>query len=56
MEESSNGLNGKQKHGKRYGRSLTYLAFGSGWRAPGCIDPVIKNVYIMIYNKKADEK
>ena len=29
MEEPSDGLNEKQKHGKSYGRNKTYLAFGT---------------------------
>ena len=34
-EKLSNGLNEKQKHGRRNGRSL---AFGNGWTALGCIN------------------
>ena len=36
MEEPSDGLHEKQKHGRRYVRSLV---FGRGWTTPGCIDP-----------------
>ena len=35
MEETSDGLHEKQKHGRRYGRRYGY---GSGWTALGCID------------------
>ena len=35
MAEPSDGLHGKQKHGIKQ----TFLAFGSGWTAPSCIDP-----------------
>ena len=38
MEEPSDGLHEKQKHGRRCCRKQTYLAFGSGWTALGCID------------------
>ena len=40
MEEPNDGLHEKQKHGRRYGRRYTFLAFGSGWTALGCIDPI----------------
>ena len=40
MEEPSDGLHEKQKYGRRYGRKYTYLAFGSGWTALGCIDHI----------------
>ena len=39
MEEPSDGLHEKQKHGKSYGIGLTYSTFGSGWTVFGCIDP-----------------
>ena len=40
MEELSDSLQEKQKHGRRYGRRS--LAFGSGWTALGCIG---RNIY-----------
>ena len=40
MEEPSDGFHEKQKHGRRYGRGQTSFAFGSGWTALGCIDPI----------------
>ena len=39
MEEPSDELHEKQKHGKRYGRRQTSLAFGNGYAAPNYIDP-----------------
>ena len=39
MEEPSDELHEKKKPGRRYGRGQTYLTFGSGWTALGCIDP-----------------
>ena len=39
MEKPSERLPEKQKHGRRYGRGYTSLAFGSGWTALGCIVP-----------------
>ena len=36
---NQDGLHEKQKHGRRYGRGS--LAFGSGWTALGCRDPVL---------------
>ena len=44
MEEPSDGLHEKQKHG-RYGRSYTSLAFGSGCKALGSIDPNNNHIY-----------
>ena len=38
MEEPSDGLDEKQKYGRRYGKRQTSWAFGSGWTALGCID------------------
>ena len=46
QEGPSVGLRKKQKHGRRYGRRWTTLAFGSGWTALDCIDPI----YIYISN------
>ena len=43
MEEPSDGLHEKQKRGRRYGKGQTSLAFGSGWTALGCIDPINNN-------------
>ena len=40
MEEPSDGLLEKQKHGRRDGRRWTSWAFGSGWTDVGCIDPI----------------
>ena len=48
MEEPNDGLHEKQKHGRRYGRRLISLAFGSGWTAISCIEHNKKNVYIHI--------
>ena len=39
MEGPGDGLHEEQRHG-RYGRRKTSLAFGSGWTALGCIDPI----------------
>ena len=39
MEEPSEGLDEKQKPGRRYGRGWTSLAFESGQTVLGCIDP-----------------
>ena len=39
-------LDEEQKHGRRYGRRSTSLAFGSGWTALGCIDPIYRYRYI----------
>ena len=38
IEESSDELHEKQKHGRRYGRRQTSLVFGSGWTALGFIE------------------
>ena len=38
MEEPSDRLHEKQKHGRRHGGRQTSLAFRSGWTALGCID------------------
>ena len=38
MQEPSDGLHEKPKHGRRYGRGQTSLAFGSGWMALVCVD------------------
>ena len=46
MEEPSDGHHEEQKHGRRYGRRQTSLAFGSGWTALGCIDPIYRYRYI----------
>ena len=43
MEEGSDGLHEKQKHGRRHGRTQISLAFESGWTTLGCIDPNIIN-------------
>ena len=47
MEEPSEVLHEKKKHGRRYGGRL---AFGSGWTAFGCIDPIY--IYYIIINNK----
>ena len=39
-EEPSDGLHEEKRHGRGYGRRETSLAFGSGWTALGCIDPI----------------
>ena len=39
-EEPGDGLHEEQKHGRRYDRRQISLAFGSGWTALGCIDPI----------------
>ena len=38
MQEPSDWLYEKLKHGRRYGRRLTFLAFGNEWTVLGCID------------------
>ena len=38
VEEPSDGLREKQKHGRRYGRGQTFLVFGNGQTVLGCID------------------
>ena len=48
MEEPSDGLHGEQKHGRICGRRKTSLAFGSGWTALVCIDPIYIYIYIII--------
>ena len=40
MEEPGDGLHEEQRHGRGYGTRYTSLAFGSGWTALGCIDPI----------------
>ena len=40
MEEPSDGLYEEQKYRRIYARRYTFLAFGSGWTALGCIDPI----------------
>ena len=39
-EEPDDGLHEEQKHGRKSDRRSTSLAFGSGWTALGCIDPI----------------
>ena len=51
MEGPSDGLNEKQKHGRRYGRGYTSLAFGSRWTVLGCIDPKIKFSFLILILK-----
>ena len=46
-EEPSDELHEKQKRGRRYGRKYTYLEFGSGWTALGCVDPIYIYIYIL---------
>ena len=63
MEEPSDGLHEKQKHGRKYGRRYTSLAFWGGWTALDCTDPnkkiiltsitgfiVLKCVYVKFKN------
>ena len=47
MEEPGDGLHEEQRHGRGYGGEYTYLAFGSGWTALSCVDP------IYIYNNNS---
>ena len=49
MEEPSDGFYEKQKHGTRYGRRQTSLAFGSRWTALGFIDSYIYNYFNGFY-------
>ena len=51
MEEPSGGLHEKEKHGRRYGRSQTFLAFISGQAALSCIDPNNNNNNNNKFNK-----
>ena len=44
MEEPGDGLHEEQRHGRGYGEEYTSLAFGSGWTALGCVDPIYKLV------------
>ena len=50
MEEPSDRLGEKQKHGRGYGKKYRHLAFGSEWTDLGCIDlNNKKNVLIILF-------
>ena len=44
MEEPGDGLHEEQRHGRRW----TSLAFGSGWTALGCIDPIYITIILPV--------
>ena len=46
MEEPGDELHEEQRHGRGYGGEQTSLAFGSGWTALGCVDPIY--IYILL--------
>ena len=46
MEEPSDRLNEKQKHGRSMAEDKTSLAFGSGWTDLGCIYELSFRVYL----------
>ena len=48
MEEAGDGLHEEQRHGRGYGGEQTSLAFGNGWTALGCVDPIYIYIYIYI--------
>ena len=55
MEEASDGLHEKQKHGRRYGRGEAFLAFGSGWTALGCVGRNNNKINILLFKAKGEQ-
>ena len=58
MEEPSDGLHEKQKHGRIYGRRQTSMAFGNEQTFLNCIDPNNNNnnSHYYYYSKKNIKK